>query len=62
MKNFISICFIFIIIYNPKLLKSQEYNFYKNNTNLQIVTPDYLSVFDDGYAVIGFKKSKSLES
>ena len=58
MKNFISICFIFIIIYNPKLLKSQEYNFYKNNTNLQIVTPDYLSVFDDGYAVIGFKKNR----
>ena len=58
MKNFISIYIIFIIIFNPKLLKSQEYNFYKNNTNLQIITPDYLSVFDDGYAIIGFKKNR----
>ena len=59
MKNLISICLIFFIILNTNLLQSQENNFIiNNNTSLEIVTPDYLSIYEDGYAIIGFKKNK----
>ena len=59
MKNLISICLIFFIILNTNLLQSQENNFIiNNNTSLEIVTPDYLSIYEDGYAIIGFKKNR----
>jgi hypothetical protein len=59
MKKIIFTCLIILTAANINILHSQENSYFiKNNSSLEILKPEYLSVFEDGYAVIGFKINK----